>query len=61
MSVFSADNGEFSLVRMKLDGKETLQTVFMVTPRIINHKYFYYPTNALNYMNCRTVKNTLKV
>ena len=40
---------------------EFSNTVLMVAPSIDNIKYFYYTTNALNYINCRVIKNTLKL
>ena len=35
--------------------------IFMVTPCIDSNIILYYPTNALNYMNCRIFKDTLKI
>ena len=32
----------------------------MIPPNYRDKQILYYPTNALNYMNCRIVKNTLK-
>ena len=35
--------------------------IFVVMGNVCSIQIFYYPANALNYMNCRIVKNTLKI